>query len=207
MISPSGAYSIHLLHTTSRLVDVVHQIKMSKNPSLIRQALRRFIVAVPSPTTSRTAKRAISSFTQPCPRPTLLQQRTAFLAPATRRFDSSVAAKPSHTQPSEPRKAWRPAPHRNPDEPVYEMYFTCKVCKHRSAHTISKQGYHSGTTLVKCPGCESRHLISDHLKIFSDKSVTVEDLLAQKGESIEKATVDAEGDLEFWEDKAAGKGQ
>lgn len=85
------------------------------------------------------------------------------------------------------------------------MFFTCKPCKHRSAHTISKQGYHNGTVLVKCPSCQARHLISDHLKIFSDDSITVEDILAQKGESIEKGTVSEDGDMEFWEERAMPK--
>lgn len=101
------------------------------------------------------------------------------------------------------RPSWRAAPHRRPNEPVYELYFTCKVCKHRSGHSISKQGYHFGTVLVQCPGCDNRHLISDHLKIFSDKTVTLEDLIKEKGESIKLGTVDAKGDVEFWDEQKA----
>lgn len=51
------------------------------------------------------------------------------------------------------------------DRPSYELTFTCKPCGHRSTHVISKQAYHHGTTLVKCPDCNERHVISDHLKV------------------------------------------
>jgi protein import protein ZIM17 len=49
--------------------------------------------------------------------------------------------------------------------PSYELTFTCNVCKTRSSHRLSKQGYHKGTILIACPDCKNRHLISDHLKV------------------------------------------
>ena len=49
--------------------------------------------------------------------------------------------------------------------PSYEITFTCKPCKHRSTHTISKHGYHKGSVLITCPECSNRHVISDHLKV------------------------------------------
>ncbi|EFQ96840.1 DNL zinc finger domain-containing protein [Nannizzia gypsea CBS 118893] len=85
---------------------------------------------------------------------------------------------------------------RRDQEPAYLIYFTCKPCSHRSAHRISKHGYHKGTILITCPSCSNRHVISDHLKIFSDAPVTLEDLLAQKGMKITKGTM--EGDMEWW---------
>jgi mitochondrial protein import protein ZIM17 len=84
--------------------------------------------------------------------------------------------------------------------PSYAMVFTCKKCGERSAHRVSKQGYHNGTVLIQCPGCKARHLMADHLKIFSDKSVTLEDLLAQKGDMLKKAVVNETGDVEFWDE-------
>jgi protein import protein ZIM17 len=42
--------------------------------------------------------------------------------------------------------------------------------------------------------------MADHLKIFSDKSVTLEDLLAQKGDVLKKAVVNEAGDVEFWDE-------
>lgn len=84
--------------------------------------------------------------------------------------------------------------------PSYELTFTCNVCKTRSSHRLSKQGYHKGTVLVSCPDCKNRHLISDHLKIFSDKSITIEDLMREKGNLVKKGLLSAEGDVEFWDD-------
>lgn len=52
-------------------------------------------------------------------------------------------------------------------EPGYHLSFTCKPCEFRSAHSISKQGYHNGTVLITCPNCKNRHVISDHLKVRS----------------------------------------
>ncbi len=72
----------------------------------------------------------------------------------------------------------------------YLIAFTCKKCGNRASHYISKQSYHSGTVLIQCPGCKVRHLISDHLKIFSDSRITIEDILKSKGESIEKQSGD-----------------
>lgn len=84
--------------------------------------------------------------------------------------------------------------------PSYELTFTCNVCKTRSSHRLSKQGYHNGTVLITCPDCKNRHLISDHLKIFSDKSVTIEDLMREKGDLVKRGSLSAEGDVEFWDD-------
>ncbi|KAK5115471.1 hypothetical protein LTR62_001130 [Meristemomyces frigidus] len=85
-------------------------------------------------------------------------------------------------------------------EPAYEMHFTCRKCLHRSSHHITKQAYHHGTTLVTCPGCKNRHLISDHLRIFSDKSITIEDILREKGEFLKKGRLGEDGDIEFYDD-------
>lgn len=86
--------------------------------------------------------------------------------------------------------------------PAYELTITCRPCHHRTAHRISHQGYHHGTVLVTCPECKSRHVISDHLKIFSDKRITIEDILKEKGELLRKGKlgVGADGDMEFWDD-------
>lgn len=117
-----------------------------------------------------------------------------------------------------------PAPQSRETVSSYAMIFTCKKCSDRSAHKVSKQGYHEGTVLITCPGCKSRHLISDHLKvsdktwfiniaranacgkIFSDTRVTLEDILANKGHELKKLAINEDGDLEFWEKpEAAGE--
>lgn len=90
-----------------------------------------------------------------------LTLQSALLSQTPRRFNSSKSsAVPKITFP-------KPAAHRNPDEPIYQLTFTCKACKTRSSHTVSKQGYHHGTVLITCSGCKARHLISDHLRVCS----------------------------------------
>ncbi len=89
--------------------------------------------------------------------------RTSFgssLTPISKRQNSTASplTNPRRSPPSAPRT-------RAEQEPAYELTFTCKPCKHRSAHHISKQGYHKGTVLITCPDCKNRHVISDHLKV------------------------------------------
>lgn len=59
-----------------------------------------------------------------------------------------------------------PSPPGREDVPSYAMVFTCKKCDARSAHRVSKQGYHHGTVLITCPSCKNKHLMADHLKVY-----------------------------------------
>ncbi|EOA84979.1 uncharacterized protein SETTUDRAFT_137237 [Exserohilum turcica Et28A] len=122
------------------------------------------------------------------PSPTLSRVRI----PSAVRFESNTASPTSTTAPDSRLE--------RDQVPSYELTFTCNVCKTRSSHRLSKQGYHHGTVLIQCPGCKNRHLISDHLKVFSDKSVTIEDLMREKGNLVKKGSLSAEGDVEFWDD-------
>lgn len=70
---------------------------------------------------------------------------------------SSSAVAPSQDYPSNTQGL--------PVQPTYELTFTCKPCKHRSTHRISKQAYHKGSVLITCPECSNRHIMSDHLKV------------------------------------------
>lgn len=76
------------------------------------------------------------------------------------------------------------------DKPMLMIAFTCKKCNTRSSHTMSKQAYTGGTVLITCPSCKNRHLIADHLKIFRDDHVTIEDILKAKGKSVSSTTDD-----------------
>lgn len=80
------------------------------------------------------------------------------------------------------------------------MTFTCKPCSTRSTHRVTKQGYYYGTVLITCPGCQNRHLITDHLAIFGEQGRTVEDILAENGELVKRGSVNEDGDVEFWDD-------
>ncbi len=87
---------------------------------------------------------------------------------------------------------------RREQEPAYQLTFTCRPCGERSSHRVSKHGYHRGTVLIRCPSCENRHVISDHLGIFFNRKKTLEDLLEERGQSITRGEL--QGDMEFWDD-------
>lgn len=76
------------------------------------------------------------------------------------------------------------------ETPQLMIAFTCKKCNTRSSHTMSKQAYTKGTVLIQCPGCKNRHLIADHLKIFNDENINIEDILKAKGENVSQSTDD-----------------
>lgn len=98
--------------------------------------------------------------------------------------------------------------HKIPVKPdSYYLQFTCRPCGERSSHNISKQGYHHGSVLVTCPGCKNRHVISDHLNIFGDRKVTIEQLVQEQGGIVRKGTLDDDGDIEFWSENAVDAGE
>lgn len=65
---------------------------------------------------------------------------------------------------------------------------------------MSKQGYHKGSTLIICPSCHNRHVISDNLGIFGDRKITVEELLREKGQLVKWGSLNENDDIEFWQD-------
>ncbi|RGP62037.1 dnl zinc finger domain containing [Fusarium longipes] len=107
---------------------------------------------------------------------------------------------PEDTQVGEAPKSEGERPEIKPSH--YQLSFTCIPCGHRSHHNVSKQGYHFGSTLITCPECRNRHVISDHLKIFGDKSVTLEQLMKKKGRLVKRGTLGEDGDIEFWPEKS-----
>ncbi|KAI1806664.1 DNL zinc finger-domain-containing protein [Daldinia bambusicola] len=123
--------------------------------------------------------------------------------PATCRFAHAI---PRPTPPGSPSSS---SPEQNKPrkllEPHYELTFTCVPCGDRSTHTISKQGYHKGSVLITCPSCRNRHVISDHLNIFGNRKVTIEDIMREKGQLVKRGTLGEDGDVEFWEDGSVTK--
>ena len=87
---------------------------------------------------------------------------------------------------------------QDPKQPHYEMTFTCKPCNNRSTHVISKHSYHNGSVLITCPSCQAKHVITDHLRIFSDNNFSLEEFMKRKGSMVKRGRL--EGDIEFWDD-------
>ncbi|KAK3686680.1 hypothetical protein LTR37_019560 [Vermiconidia calcicola] len=143
---------------------------------------------------------------RPAP-PSLLRKPIAsnYIAQQIRR-DSSEAASDHHPLTSRESASRDGASQkediaaRKAQEPAYELTFTCKKCTERSSHRVTHQAYHHGTTLITCPGCKNRHLISDHLKIFSDMGITIEDILREKGQFLRKGRLGEDGDIEFYDE-------
>ncbi|QPG73878.1 hypothetical protein FOA43_001193 [Brettanomyces nanus] len=76
------------------------------------------------------------------------------------------------------------------DKPSLMLAFTCKKCGKRSSHIISKQAYVKGSVLVQCPECKNRHLIADHLNVFHDGKINIEDIMRSQGQRVSLDTSD-----------------
>ncbi|CAI7645966.1 unnamed protein product [Penicillium viridicatum] len=142
------------------------------------------------------------SYTTVAPRPSSLLSRPQRIFAQTQLRYNSGSPRPLTESPmsqAEQEAEWEAQnQERRKDEEAYRITFTCKPCGHRSAHRMSKQGYHRGTVLIQCPSCSSRHVMSDHLGVFFEEKTTLEDLLKEKGQTLTHGHT--EGNLEFWED-------
>lgn len=137
------------------------------------------------------------------PRPPLRSER-APTEPSTQETNTAAAAEPPAWQPEEAPASEGERPEaKNPA--YYQLSFTCVPCSHRSHHNVSKQGYHTGSILITCPSCRNRHVISDHLNIFGDRKLTVEDLMREKGRLVKRGSLGEDGDIEFWPDEEETK--
>lgn len=82
-------------------------------------------------------------------------------------------------------KATAAATARTPKELYIE--YTCKVCSTRNRGFMSKRAYYHGVVICTCHGCQNRHLIADHLGwLDRGKGITIEQILAQKGETVHR---------------------
>ncbi|GAB1310764.1 Mitochondrial protein import protein ZIM17 [Madurella fahalii] len=161
-------------------IRLAHSIPRPRNPSPFKEQQKSTPTSsASSATTTTTTSSSTNPSEQQQPSPT--HQTPSSSSPPSSSAGGSDAKKPNVRQ-----------------QPHYELTFTCRPCGHRSRHAVSKQGYHHGSVLIACPGCRNRHVISDHLRIFGDKAMTVEDLLRERGELVRRGTLDE--DLEFWED-------
>lgn len=70
-----------------------------------------------------------------------------------------------------------------------QMIYTCKVCSTRNSQTISNQAYTEGIVIVKCSGCQNKHLVADNLGWFKDKKTNIEDILKEKGETVRRVAI------------------
>jgi hypothetical protein len=121
---------------------------------------------IPTPAKRLLHTLKTSPATRPAPASAPAHALSRLRIPSTIRFESTSSA------PKQPSTSTT-APESRLDReqvPSYELTFTCNVCKTRSSHRLSKQGYHKGTVLISCPDCKNRHLISDHLKVGSQRT-------------------------------------
>ncbi|KAL4955544.1 DNL zinc finger-domain-containing protein [Aspergillus filifer] len=179
---------------------------MNATARLLR-GLRAIPTALSRPSLPRASPRFYSQLSRQRPSLQALNTKPRITIPQnTTRCNSSDASNenrpsPLTDRPSNPDTDAANAEQnrtRREKEPAYQLTFTCKPCGERSTHRISKHGYHRGTVLIRCPGCENRHVISDNLKIFFEHKMTLEDMLAQSGRKLTKGAL--QGDVEFWED-------
>ncbi|KAL7787512.1 DNL zinc finger domain-containing protein [Trichoderma ceciliae] len=173
----------------------------SKSAPLTARLLRRTLI--PKNSLSRPALR--------CSCPTSQSPITLISSIHQHRLAHTIP-RPPRKQPQQDEAASRETPLRGSDRPefkgpaFYQLSFTCVPCGHRSHHNVSKQGYHHGSTLITCPSCRNRHVISDHLNIFGDRKITVEDLMREKGQLVKRGSLGEDGDVEFWPDEAIPEG-
>ena len=134
---------------------------MQTTRTCLRLLTRSCISPIQARTLSSKSQRCIHQRATPTVSRYLARPSSCNRLPSAFKRRNSTAAPPLNPQ----RKPRSSPPTRAEQEPAYELTFTCKPCQHRSAHRISKQGYHKGSVLITCPDCKNRHVISDHLMV------------------------------------------
>lgn len=71
----------------------------------------------------------------------------------------------------------------------FQLQYTCKICETRNFHSVSRIAYRQGVVIARCKGCDSQHLIADHLGwtdydggFQGNKTNTIEDYFSEDPE-------------------------
>jgi len=78
---------------------------------------------------------------------------------------------------------------------ILAMVYTCAKCNTRSAKKFTEQAYTKGVVLIKCPNCESLHLIADNLGMFGESHWNIEGYLKKHGGDV--TVINEDNVLEF----------
>ena len=118
-----------------------------------------------------------------------LQSVLAQVAQRVRTADEARASIPTGRDTSE-------IPGVQSEGPKMLLRFTCtyEACpdKPTIARIISKASYEKGVVLVRCPSCDMQHLIADHLGWLSEPGTTIESIMAERGEEVQRLLQEGE---------------
>ena len=87
------------------------------------------------------------------------------------------------------------------------MAYTCTKCDRKQARTFSKDSYTKGVVLLRCEGCDSLHLVADNLGWFKDSKTNIEDIMREKGESVNTNLTDQALEITHREDSLIDNSQ
>lgn len=75
----------------------------------------------------------------------------------------------------------------------FQLSYTCNRCETRNSHMISRQAYQKGVVIGRCQGCDSQHLLADHLDWTNMYSGNIEDYLEERQEKAHRVSPEVYG--------------